>query len=105
MKILLAGVAALSVLSALAAQASDRSCDVERTICEGEVLGTGKGIIVDDCNFLHESQLNKGCTPGSSCYVKSIMNDVLNVCPYESRCHIELEYPSNKLCYIKRISE
>ena len=79
------------------------ACDPN--ICEGTVEATGKGIVVEECNFLHESQLQKGCAPGSPCRVKSTMNKVLKVCPLGSRCHVEAEFgrTSETICAIKRL--
>jgi len=96
-------VATVVAACVLFASSNAKACD----ICEGKVEATAKGIVVGDCNFLHESQLQKGCAPGSPCRVKSTMNKVLKVCPLTSRCHVEVEFrgdpPSQTICAIKRL--
>ena len=97
MKLRLAAVAACIVFGA----SNVKACEV----CEGAVEATGHGIVVGECNFLHESELKKACAPGSRCRVVSVMNDVLKVCPYLSRCHVEVESgkTSDRICAIKRL--
>ena len=51
MKLTLAAVAACIVFGASNAKA----CEV----CEGTVEATAHGIVVGECNFLHESELKK----------------------------------------------